>query len=125
AIGAFGGVAAHVLLKPGLLPEPARPASKELFPELDVPAATVGKHLRLVYASFGKKPPDPHAPSGVRRCISFEYDPDLYDGALVVLAGSDSLLEELLLPNPDTKPSECAGLPEEIVDLRGWYAAAV
>jgi len=125
ASGACVGIAAHVLLKPGLLPEPAHPASKEVFPELGLRAATVGKPLRLVYASFGKKPPDPDAQPGVRRCIYFQYDPDLYEGALVVLAGSDSVVEQRWLLKPDTKPSECAGLPEQVVDLRGWYAAAV
>jgi hypothetical protein len=123
-LSALVGIASYSVLRPAALPEPHRTVHKDIFPELDFGAATVGSAVDRVYGSFGKAVPDPGSPRAPRRCVYFQYDPDLYRGALVVLANA-GVVQQRWLVEGAAKPTECVGLPEEAVDLRGWYAAAL
>jgi hypothetical protein len=120
---ALAGVAFFSVRKPVPLPEPHRTVHKDVFPELDFGTAIVGSPVERIYASFGKAVPDPSTPKARSRCVFFRYDPDLYEGALVVLTDG-SVVRQRWLVEGATKPAECVSLPEEAVDLRGWYAAA-
>jgi hypothetical protein len=121
---ALAAIASYSVLRPAALPQPYRAVHKEVFPELDFGAATVGSSVDRVYGSFGKAVPDPSTQTAPRRCVYFHYDADLYEGALVVLANA-AVVQQRWLVKGAAKPTECAGLPEEAVDLRGWYAAAL
>jgi hypothetical protein len=120
---ALAGVAFYSVLKFVPLPEPHRTVHKDVFPELDFGTATVGSRVERIYASFGKAVPDPSTQAAPRRCVFFHYDPDLYEGALVVLTDG-SVVQQRWLVEGAAKPADCTGLPEEAVDLQGWYAAA-
>ena len=85
---ALAGVTSHRVLIPVDLPEPHRAVQKDVFPELDFGAAVPGSPVERIYGSFGKPPLDPSTKLAVRRCVCFHYDPELYEGALVVLAHS-------------------------------------
>jgi hypothetical protein len=124
AIAAVSGVGLYLSLRSESLPDPAQPIHREVFPELDFRGARVGSSLERIYGSFGRKGPAHASDVPTRRCVYFKYDPELYDGALVVLVDG-ALVQQRWLLERDTKPPECSGLPEEAVDLRGWYAAAV
>jgi hypothetical protein len=105
------------------LPQPHRPSTEEVFPDLDYRAAGVGTSVDRIYGTFGKKPPlQGSAPA--KRCVYFAYDPDLYQGALVVLV-NDHTVQDRWLVTQAVRPAQCSGLPEETVDLHGWYAAAL
>ena len=118
------GFVVYVLMRPVELPELQREDRREVFPDLDVRAATPGSSIERIYGAFGKKSSESGKMAAARRCIYFTYDPDLFEGALVVLANA-AVVEKSWVAKGSTKPEECSALPEERVDLRGWYAAAV
>ena len=121
--GVIAGLVTYALLTPEALPEPHRPVHKDVFPELDYGAASVGTAVKEIYASFGRKPAN-QVTQATTRCVFFRYDPELYDGTLVVLT-AEAVVKERWLVKAAGKPPECSSLPEELIDLRGWYAAAV
>jgi hypothetical protein len=104
------------------IPEPRRGAYREVFPDLDLRTAQPGSPVNRVYEGFGRRSPE--SSSSGRRCIFFTYDPDLFKGALVVLANG-KLVDSRWVVRGTGEPTECSGLPHLTVDLRGWYAAAV
>jgi len=118
------GMGTYVYIQPAELPEPRLDVHEEVFPELDFRAAAPGSSLERIFGAFGKKHPELGGGAAGRRCIYFMYDPDLFEGALVVLADA-ALVKERWVIKGSAKPAECSDLPEEKVDLRGWYAAAV
>jgi hypothetical protein len=119
------GFAVYVLMRPVDLPEPQREDRREVFPDLDLRAAAPGSAIDRIYGAFGKKSSESKPRwAAAKRCIYFTYDPDLFEGALVVLANA-AVVEKSWVVKGSTKPEECSALPEETVDLRGWYAAAV
>ena len=111
----------YTAARPEELPEPRGSVVKEVFPETDYRAAELGSPVARVYAAFGKTPP-----SGVghRRCVFFRYDPLMFEGALAVLTNDDVIERRWVTKSKET-PAECASVPQENVDLTGWYAAAV
>ncbi len=117
-----GALAMYVLREPAEFPEPHRSVHQDVFPDLDLRVATRGSGVDRVYGTFGKKAPA--VEDGRRRCVYFRYDPDLFDGSLVVLTDAN-LVEKSWVMKGAAKPGECSGLLEESVDLRGWHAAAV
>lgn len=117
------GLGAYVFMKPAELPEPHGDDHREVFPDLDFRAAAPGSTIDRIYGTFGKRPSESGEGAEARRCVYFIYDPDLFEGALVVLANG-RLVEKRWVVKGSTKPEECSALPEESVDLRGWYAAA-
>lgn len=121
AIG-VGGLATYNLNRPAELPQPSQGAHRDVFPDLDLRAAAPGTSLERVYRGFGKQPP--HRAASGRRCIYFAYDPELFSGALVVLANG-TLVENSWVVEGDDRPGRCSNVPEERVDLRGWHAASV
>jgi hypothetical protein len=124
AVIAVGGAGAwYVLGRPLELPDPQEQPIRDVFPDSDLRAAKPGSEVRRVYASFGRKPSDGSSDAG-ERCVAFRYDPELHDGALVVLA-RDGVIRERWLVARMSIPPECAGLHVEEVDLSGWYAASV
>jgi hypothetical protein len=119
---AAGAVGVYVWTRPAELPEPQGAIHQEVFPDLDFRAASPGSSIDRIYGAFGKKNADVGAGAAGSRCIYFVYDPDLFDGALVVLANG-KLVEQRWVVKGLAKPEECSGLPQERVELRGWYAA--
>jgi hypothetical protein len=117
------GVGTYVFTRPTELPPPQVGVHAEVFPDLDFRAAAPGSAVERIYGTFGKKPPELGDRPTSRRCIYFMYDPDLFGGALVVLADA-ALVKERWVVKGSERPAECSDLPEERVDLRGWYAAA-
>jgi hypothetical protein len=108
----------------GTLPEPHKPRYECVFPELDYGAATPGSSVGRVYASFGKQPPQGGTHGETARCVVFGYDPDLFDGALVVLTHGSTIANRWIMKG-STLPSECLTVPKERVSLAEWHAAAV
>lgn len=117
-------VTAYTLMRADGLPETRRDVHRDVFPDLDYRAAAPGTSIDRIYGAFGKQLPDMATGGPARQCIYFMYDPDLFEGALVVLASS-RVVEKRWVAKGATKPDECSGLPEARVDLRGWYAAGV
>jgi hypothetical protein len=120
---AAAGVAVYSFTRPVELPEPGVRVHREVFPELDFDAAAPGSSVARIFRAFGKQGAGTTASSSGRRCIYFVYDPELFEGALVVLAHAE-LVEKRWVVNASVKPEECAGLSEERIALSGWYAAA-
>jgi len=112
------------MLKPVELPEPAHPEFREVFPDVDLQAAAPGTPLNRAYASFGKQGAAERPSTLERRCIFFQYDPEFFAGALVIL-GNQGRVERSWVVTGVASPTECSGLPHEKIDLTGWYAAAV
>jgi hypothetical protein len=117
------GVGVYSFTRPAELPELREGAHREVFPDLDFGAAVPGSSIDRIYGAFGKQSADAATSAAGRRCIYFVYDPDLFEGALAILANA-KLVEKRWVVKGSAKPEECSGLPEERVELRGWYAAA-
>jgi hypothetical protein len=128
-IGLFGigaaaiGLVAYAVMHAEEVPEPHLGVQREVFPDLDYRAAAPGSSLSRVYGTFGKRL-ESSSDGRARRCIYFSYDPALFDGALVILANG-TVVENRWIAKGSVKPEQCSGLPAQMVDLRGWYAAAV
>jgi hypothetical protein len=122
AIAIGGAIAWHVPRRPLELPEPQQQAHRDVFPESDFDAAKPGSAVQRLYASFGRTPSRGSSEAS-RLCVAFRYDPELHDGALVVLVEAGVIKQRWLTTKTGTPP-ECASLQLEEVDLTGWYAAS-
>jgi hypothetical protein len=84
---AAGGLALYVLREPSESPEPQSSVHEDVFPDLDLRAASRGSSVDRIYGTFGKEAPA--VENRRRRCIYFRYDRDLFEGALVVLTDAN------------------------------------
>jgi hypothetical protein len=121
AVAFMGAGYAWSVVAPLDLPEPYGTVVKCVFPDMHFKAAMPGTAVSEVYGRFGLTPPQ-GAPA--RRCVFFQYDSLLFDGALVVLTKQERIDRRWLMKE-SAEPSECGDVPHETVDLKGWFAAAV
>jgi hypothetical protein len=131
AIATSAALAALVVaaLDSGPLP-PARyhNCAVDLWPEHNVERIEVGGYEFQAYEAFGRKNTRPPLLDSLepRRCIAFVYDENILWNpplALTVLIDHGRVADRWLAPLPFSR-QECAGLPRETVNLKGYFHAA-
>jgi hypothetical protein len=125
--GALAALAASVFESGPLPVQVQSNCTRDLWPEKDLAAVSVGSYEWQVYRIFGRKEGWPPIQDVLEpyRCVAFRYDEAVLDHPtyLTVRFDAGQVSGRWLTDTAFARP-ECAGVSQKLIDLKGYYHAA-